>query len=128
MLGINSNEDIKNFVEKYFKKIGIEKYTYHQINIFIKLFISQYNKFKGKLTFISNGKDVTEKCIEDFSKSSKYFTKSGFAKLLTETSNNDDDDDKDYIDKLSEIYNNELKDMEFPDPLIFIIKEKKDIS
>ena len=125
MLGINSNEDIKNFVEKYFKKIGIEKYTYHQINIFIKLFISQYNKFKGKLIFKSNGEDVTEKCIEDFSKSTKYFTKSGFAKLLTETSNNDDDDDKDYIDKLSEIYNNELKDMEFPDPLIFINKEKK---
>ena len=100
MLGINSNEDIKNFVEKYFKKIGIEKYTYHQINIFIKLFISQYNKFKGKLTFLNNGKDVTEKCIEDFSKSSKYFTKSGFAKLLTETSNNAGDNNKDYIDKL----------------------------
>ena len=122
MLGINSNEGIKEFVEKYFKKIGIEKYTYHQINIFIKLFISQYSKFKGKLIFKSNDVDVTEKCIEDFSKSTKYFTNGGFAKLLTGTDNNDKN--KDYIDKLSEIYDNDLKGMEFPDPLIFIIKEK----
>ena len=122
MLGINSNEGIKEFVEKYFKKIGIEKYTYHQINIFIKLFISQYSKFKGKLIFKSNDVDVTEKCIEDFSKSTKYFTNGGFARLLTGTDNNDKN--KDYIDKLSEIYDNDLKGMEFPDPLIFIIKEK----
>jgi len=122
MLGINSNEGIKEFVEKYFKKIGIEKYTYHQINIFIKLFISQYSKFKGKLIFKNNNVDVTEQCIEDFSKSTKYFTNGGFAKLLTGTDNYNKN--KDYIDKLSEIYDNDLKGMEFPDPLIFIIKEK----
>ena len=124
MLGINSNEGIKEFVEKYFKKIGIEKYTYHQINIFIKLFISQYSQFKGKLIFKSNNEDVTEKCIEDFSKSTKYFTNGGFAKLLTGTYNDNNNNNKDYIDKLSEIYDNDLKGMEFPDPLIFIIKEK----
>jgi ABC-type multidrug transport system fused ATPase/permease subunit len=121
MLEINSNDKIEKFVKKY---IGITKYSYHQINIFIKLFISQYNKFKTKLKFLSNGKDVTKECIEEFAKCTQYFTNGGFAKLLTGIDGENYNEKKDYIDKLSEIYDNDLKEMEFPDPLIFIIKEK----
>ena len=129
MLGkkAEDNEEIKKFVKKY---IGIEKCSYHQINIFINLFISQYNKFETKLYFYhyeldNKGqkveKDITDKCIEEFAKCTQYFTNGGFSKLLTgEIKSNK----KKYIDKLSEIYDNDLNNMEFPSPLIFIIKEK----
>jgi len=78
MLGINSNEKMKEFVQKYF---GVEIYSYHQINIFVKLFISQYGKFKTKLRILENGKDTTEKCIMEFANSTKYFTNGKFANL-----------------------------------------------
>ena len=58
--GYESNEDIEKFVKKY---IGISKYSFHQINIFIKLFISQYSQFKSKLKFLEGGKDMTGKFI-----------------------------------------------------------------
>ena len=123
MLDIDTNDGIQKFVSKYFDKIGIKKYSYHQINMYIKLFISQYNKFKGKLTFWRGKVDVTEQCIEDFSKSTRYFTNGGFAKLLTGI-DEIDKNGKDSIDILSDIYENDLAGMTFPDPLIFIIKEK----
>ena len=95
MLLINSNEAIKGFVKEH---IGIQgKYSYHQINIFIKLFISQYNKFESKLKFLHGETDVTQTCIEEFAKCTQYFTNGGFAKLLT---GEEKIDKKDYIDKL----------------------------
>ena len=118
MLLIKSNEEIQKFVKDF---IGIPKYSYHQINIFIKLFISQYNKFESKLKFLSNGKDVTNDCIREFAKCTHYFTNGGFSRLLIGIDNNEK---KDYIDKLSEIYDNDLQNMKFESPLIFIIKEK----
>ena len=66
MLDIKTNDGIQKFVSKYFNKIGIKKYSFHQINMFIKLFISQYSKFKTKLHFLQDGKDVTDKCIQEF--------------------------------------------------------------
>ena len=140
MLGIDSNEKIEEFVKKY---IGLTKYSYHQINIFVKLFISQYNKFKSKLKFLSGNNDVTEKCIQEFAKCTQYFTNGGFAKLLTGVNSdanekNDEktvekndkiynekkDGEEDYIDKLSDVYDNDLRNMKLVTPLIFIIKEK----
>ena len=118
MLGINTNQKIKEFVKK---NIGINKYSFHQINIFIKLFISQYSKFDSKLTFLEDGKDVTEKCIKDFAKCTHYFTNGGFAKLLLNT---DKWGNENYVDLLTKVYTSDLKDMKYPDPLIFIIKEK----
>ena len=128
MLEIDSNKKIKEFVKEY---IGIKgKYSYHQINIFIKLFISQYSKFDTKLSFYETKKDnngievridTTKQCIQEFAKCTQYFTYGGFAKLLTgETKINKND----YIDKLSEIYENDLENMDFPSPLVFIIKEE----
>ena len=82
---INSNDDIKKFVEDNFKKIGVTKYTYHQINIFIKLFVSQFNIFKSKIKFLrmekEEEKDSIEEYIDEFTNSTKYFLNGGFAKL-----------------------------------------------
>jgi hypothetical protein len=121
MLGINTNPEIKEFVKK---NIGINKYSFHQINIFIKLFISQYSKFDSKLTFLEEGKDVTEKCIKDFAKCTHYFTNGGFAKLLLNT---DKWGNADYVDLLTNVYTSDLRDMKYPDPLIFIFIRKKDL-
>jgi len=118
MLEINSNEGIQKFVKKY---IGPEKYSYHQINTFIRLFISQYSKFETKIFFLRGEKDVTEECIQDFAKCTQYFTYGGFPRLLTGM---EQSEEKDYIDKLSNIYDNDLRNMKFPEPLIFIVKEK----
>ena len=118
-LDIKTNSGIQEFVKKY---IDIPVYSYHQINIFIKLFISQYGKFDTKIAFTSNGKDVTDDRIKQFALSTKYFTDGGFSQLLTgiDTIANSK---KDSIDKLSTIYNNDLN-RDFSTPLIFIIKEK----
>jgi hypothetical protein len=121
MLEIDSNEKIKEFVEKYIGITRPQPYSFHQINIFIKLFISQYNQFESKLRFLRGKKDVTEECISEFAKCTQYFTNGSFAKLIAGIDKNSN---KDYIDELSEKYENDLKKMKFKSPLIFIIKEK----
>ena len=119
MLDYKTNDKIEAFIKD---KIGLEKYSFHQAQIFIKLFISQYSKFDGKLIFTNNGKDVTDECIQEFANCTKYFTSGGFAKLLNEKNI---DKKIDYIDLISNIYNNDLKGTKFEIPLIFIIMEKK---
>ena len=122
MLDIKTkNQGIQEFVKKY---IGggdtNSRYSYHQINIFVKLFISQYSKFKTKLKFVDEkDADVTEKCIEEFAKCTQYFTNGGFAKLLTERKLAK----KNVISILSKVYENDLRNMKFPAPLIFIFKK-----
>ena len=86
MLGITpKNTGIQEFVTKHIGGRGIKaKYSYHQINIFVKLFISQYSKYKTKLKFVDKDeRDVTENCIQEFAKCTQYFIYGGFAKLLT---------------------------------------------
>ena len=119
MLDYKTNDKIEAFIKD---KIGLEKYSFHQAQIFIKLFISQYSKFDGKLKFTHNGKDVTDECIQEFANCTKYFTSGGFAKLLNETNI---DKKIDYIDLISNIYNDDLKSTKFEIPLIFIMVENK---
>ena len=135
MIKLNTNEDIE---EKFLKKYLDNKknYSFHQIIIFIKLFISQYSKFETEISFseikkdkkgkIIEKKNVTEKCISDFAESTKYFINSGFQELLMKKIDEKEleKEGKDYVDLLSEIYDNDLKDTVFDIPIIFIIKEK----
>ena len=58
----------------------------------------------------------------DLGKSTKYFINEGFTKIITEI---DENKNMDYIDLLSQIYDNDLKYENFETPLIFINKEKK---
>ena len=121
MLGKDENKEIYNWLKE---TIGLTRYSYHQIHIFINLFISQYNIFKGrKIYFSENGKDVTKKCIENFAKATKYFTYGGFSKLLLEKEDNLDDK-IDEIDILSKEYKNDLENEKFEQKLIFIVKNK----
>ena len=126
MLGIKSNDEIKEFINKY---IGVSIYSFHQINIFIKLFISQYLNYNSekKLKFKVGEKDVTEKCIREFAESTKNFTNGGFSRLLTEQKYKIDEKNKkkDFLDILSDTYENDLNEMKIPSPLIFINKEKE---
>jgi hypothetical protein len=70
-LDINSNEKIEEFLKKY---IGIKQYSYHQVLIFSKIFLSQFNQFNQKLKFSKDEEDITLKIIENAAKSTKYFT------------------------------------------------------
>jgi hypothetical protein len=129
MVALNSNARIEEeFLAKFMD--NEKKYSYYQIIIFIRLFISQYNKFNSKLHFMeTNDKgikiDVTDKCIKDFARSTKYFIDGGFQKLIMEKINEEKlkKENKDYVDLLSDVYENDLKGKSFDIPLIFIIKE-----
>ena len=117
--GLNSNDKIEEFIQKY---IDINKYSYHQLIIFIKLFISQYSKFESKLTFKEGQKDLTDIYIRDFANCAKYFVNGILTKLLMSININDR---KDYFDLLSENYNNNLNEKKIDITLIFINKVKK---
>ena len=123
MLGISDN---KKIYEWLIKKIKIERYSYHQIHIFINLFICQYNIFKGRKIFFrgKNGEDATDECIDSFAEATKYFTYGGFSKLLLEKKDNQETQ-KDEVDILSQEYDNDLKNEKFEKKLIFIVKNKE---
>ena len=123
MLDIKSNEEIQKFVQKY---INIPVFSYHQINIFIKIFIAQFGQLNKKISFFNNGKDVTEQRLKEFAMCSKYFTYGGFSQLLTGLDNSASKT-KNYIDKLSIVYNKDLN-IDLSVPLIFVNKEKEKIE
>ena len=113
MLGFeNKKEDDENReIEKFIRENIGKEYSYHQVQTFIKLFISQYKKFNGKIKFKdSYGKDITTKCISDFVEATKYFTSGGFAKLLMEMK---DKQDIDKFDLCLKAYDHDLKDKKF---------------
>jgi len=125
MLEKNSLEEISKYI---YVKMGKKKFSYHQINIFINLFLCQYGKFSGKLIFYDeNNNNVTDDCIKKFAEGTKYFTCGGFSKNLIEdaqSSNLKDEKDKSqYINLLSEIYDKDLESENFKSPLIFIFKK-----
>ena len=110
-LDINSNEKLNEFVRKY---IGMEKYTFHQTNIFIKIYIFLFNIFTTKLAFYNNEMDITEEIIDNIAKSITYFTNGFYAKLLTNFNQKEEND------KLVDKDDNDLNFFKFSAPLIFV--------
>ena len=116
---INSNDEkeVNCEIKKFFKHyINIDDFSYHQFNIFIKLFISQYNDFDIKLKQGQN--DENEVNFKEFVECAKYFISEGFIKLLM-NKNEDNNKKNDYIDLLSDIYEKDLNETKFDAPLIF---------
>ena len=80
MIGKETNEQIVEFIKE---NIGIQEYSYHQVQIFIKLFISQfklYNEYSQFSNFLDD--NVNKKYIKYLAESTKYFTNGGFAKII----------------------------------------------
>ena len=134
MLDLNTNKDIE---EKFLKKYmdNSKKYSYHQIIIIIKLFISQYGKFNSLKIIDKNGnisikKDIKEKFINDFFKNINYTVNNGFQKLLIENidENKMKKNGKNYIDLLSEIYDNDMKNLKLNIPLNLFINDGKSVD
>ena len=121
LLGYKSNNEIEKFVKEY---IDIKKYSYHQINIFIKIFISQFLDI-GRFSIVKKGENITKNYIKQFTPCTKYFTNGGFAQLLTNPDINNSG--KDYIDKLSNSFEDDVH-KDFETPFIFINKEKMEIK
>ena len=120
ILGYDSIDKIEQFIKD---KIGMKNYSYYQVQIFIKIIISQIGKFQGKIKFISEGKDTTEEFIMDIINSSKYFVYNNFSRILLQK-NMDDMDDNNYIELLSKIYDYDLSNQRYDLPLIYIHTEK----
>ena len=123
ILSINTNEKIKEFVDKY---ICIEnyEYTYHQINIFINILIEQFKNIKNISNFFDTNKNVEIKLlVEKIAKSTQYFINTKLSKSLIEIEKNNKEENN-YINILSKIYNDEFNNIKFPYPLIFINQEK----
>ena len=111
-----NTKDNKKFLEFINNNIGIEKYSYHQLNIFINLFIGQYRNYnktgESKLTFYRGDKVITKEVIENFGKCTKYFTSGAFANLLVDKDkmNKINGKNKEYLKLLGQIYENDLYD------------------
>ena len=116
--GIEENEDIEKFIKEKFIEIGIKEYSYHQVQAFIKLYISQFD---------SKGEDIkiTKECIDYFVNSSKYFINGGFTKLIMKKIDKNDKKNKDNTDELQTAYENDLSKTKFDDPLIYIDEKTK---
>ena len=120
ILDINSNEKIKEFIKKY---INIENSSYHQINMFINIFISQLNKIKNKMNFSHDKENEMKKIIDISAEGAQYFINGCFAKSLIKI-NKGIKEINNYKDILSEIYDSDIKNMQFPYPLFFIVNEQ----
>ena len=107
--GIEKNE-IENFIKAKFEKIGINNYSYHQVNTFIKLYLSLFDSKNEDIT-------ITQDCINYFVESSKYFVDGGFSKLIMKKLYNKDE--------LEKAYKSDLDNDNFDVPLIFIDTETK---
>ena len=124
LLELDSNNKIEIFIKK---QIGINTVSYHQIQIFIKLFIAQFKTFEKKKVVYSGENDLTENIIKEFAEFTKFFTMGGFVKMIM---NNNDElgnnkGKKNYIDILTEIYiNNDLNEIKFKIPIINEINDK----
>ena len=83
----------EEYIISHITAMGAKSISYHQINIFIKLFMSQYKMDSNnrKLNFVDeNKKDVTKECIEEFAACVKYFILGVYAKLLTKSLDEED--------------------------------------
>ena len=122
-------------IDKFIKNnINLKEYSYYQIHTFIKLFISQFEIFNGQIKFInSQSEDITKNCIQYFAKSTIYFTNGGFAKLIfdkkEQEKNKIDYKINNQIDNKIALclnaYQNDLNEIEFENPLIFIDNKTK---
>ena len=119
IMGKLTNEEIEEFIKK---NIDIKYYSFYQLQIFIKLFISQFSKFKGKIKIVNSfGKDITEEYIKNFAKSTKYFTNGAFAKLLLEKNKNE----KDKINSTLKAYEEDIKKTQAEISLSYINEKTK---
>ena len=116
---INSNKQIERFIQKY---IGFEKYSYHQVQIFIELITTQFTKFKSKLFNYLGEKTELDTYIKEISKCSTYYSIKGYTKYLLDKFNNFENISKDnyYFD----IYEKGLKKTNLDNPLFFSIIDK----
>ena len=120
MIGQDKNEKIEEYIKK---NIGIENYSYHQISIYIKLFISQYSRLEGNINLLDSGKkDITDKCLNNFKETSKLFTNGGFSKLLIQKKSNQDNNK---FDLYLNAYENDLKNKNIKTPIFYIDQKTK---
>ena len=120
-IGYKKNEKIEEFIKQY---IDINNYSYHQIQIFIKLFITQCIRLEEQLSLNNNiNEGIINICIDLFAKSSRYFTNGGLTNLLVQQNYKNNNTGE--VDLYKNVDKNNLKDENFKIPLITINDETK---
>ena len=120
LIGKEKNEEIEAFIKN---NLGVKEYSYHQVQIFIKIFMSQFTMLENVIKIIDSDKnDETEKYIKYLAESSKYFFNGGFPNLLLKKNCENKGKDE------SNGYENDLAKMEFKTPLVFVNEEAKKID
>jgi hypothetical protein len=121
MIDTIDNNKIAEYINEF---ITIENHSYHQINIFIDLFIGQYSKTNNKRIFYEGEEIATQKVIKNFAKCTEYFTCGGYSNILVNKNNIINGENKIIFSLLSEAYNKDLENQEYKYPLIFRVPEK----
>jgi hypothetical protein len=104
IIGKETNEEIEEFIKN---NIGIKEYSYHQIQMFIKLFLCQFNNIEGKIKFIdSNGKDLTDKMLQNTTAIAKYCANGTFSNLLMNKNISNNDKFYESLDSINNNFNN----------------------
>jgi len=104
IIGKETNEEIEEFIKN---NIGIKEYSYHQIQMFIKLFLCQFNNIEGKIKFIdSNGKDLTDKMLQNTISIAKYCANGTFSNLLMNKNISNNDKLYESLDSINNNFNN----------------------
>ena len=82
VLGFKTIRDINNFIKE---KIFISKYSLHQVNIFIKLFLYKISNLNNSnIKIIKDGKNITEKIINNSYLCLQYFTNRVFSRFFND--------------------------------------------
>ena len=117
-----TKEEIEKFIKDNLKKIGIKRYSYNQIQTYIKMYLSQFDSFEEEIKLYDSEKkkNIINECIEHFPKIIKYFIDSGFAKKIMDKNNV-----KDIFDLCLGAYDSDLSKEKFDTPFIYIDKESK---
>ena len=120
LIGKETNEEIEEFIKN---NLGVKEYSFHQVQIFIKIFISQFTMLEKELKIIDSDKNnETEKCLQYIAQSSKYFINGGFPKILMKKNYQEQGKDE------SNGYENDLAIMEFNIPLVFVNGKTKTVD
>ena len=118
ILGIDNNYQLYKWI---IYQISLPQFSYHQINIFIKLFLKKFNIFQGKkLRFIENEFDITDSVIRTCTKSLIYFIHNIYSKILLDDYNQKNN----IIDEISQLYFYDEDKFNFKYKLIFINENK----
>ena len=116
--GFKNCDEIDEFIRNNFNRLGIKEYSYRNVAIFIKIYVSQFESFIGRL-----GNNIINELIKNLADQSIFFAFNGFSKLMLEKRKN-----RGYYDLVLDTYESDLEKMGYNFSLVFIDGNTKTIQ